>query len=169
MAAVETFIRPPTPIYSTPEEFMVFKENIEDKRVVALSQYNNSPFPALLGELAEDMGGWILSGREEIPQELMEDLGWPIYEESVVAGFFWVKNDGTRGEHNEFAIGVETMPNGTVFIHGGGLSIDSAFPFGSSFLLPSEWRGNKEAAKKALSKAIASPKIHYQDEYSLVM
>ncbi len=139
-------------------------DQIERQRLLSLSFYNKSNFPNLLKKLEAVANGKVIEGREDLTP-LEGDIHWPLYEESVVMSFFWGREDAERREYTDSALGVETMPDGTIYIHGGGMFIDERFPFGSSVLLLSEWKEDKDLQLKVLQKAFLSPKVLQQGEY----
>ncbi len=160
MAFLELFSR--IPITEIPNEFRI--DQIERQRLLSLSFYNKSNFPNLLKKLEAVANGKVIEGREDLTP-LEGDIHWPLYEESVVMSFFWGREDAERREYTDSALGVETMPDGTIYIHGGGMFIDERFPFGSSVLLLSEWKEDKDLQLKVLQKAFLSPKVLQQGEY----
>ena len=139
-------------------------DQIERQRLLSLSFYSKSDFPQLLRKLEAITNGKVIQGREDLsPVETI--VQWPLNEESVVVSFFWGREDAERKEYTDSVLGIETMPDGTIYVHGGGMFLDERFPFGSSVLLPSEWDGNRDIQLKALQKAFLSPKILDQGEY----
>ncbi len=148
---------------------MDFQVLLENKRQTALAFYQKSEFPDILKKTEALLNGSVIEGREGLGSELIEDLGWPLSQDSVVFGFFWGTDDRSRGEHLDSAIGIEVMPDGTIYVHGGGIVLEGnidaeeSFPFGTSVLPLSSWRGNRELQLKAFQKAYDSPRIINQD------